>query len=281
MKITGRNSSDKLLAIASFCMLLVGCRTIQVSESDLMQPDIRPDAHIKSDQRIERSTVQTSVGEIAVTRIFRPGNKIAVLYCGGNQFRTSVSGGSVSAAFPESVDLILFDYPGYGLSSGSPTVDSLMQAATAVYDQFLSESSAGYDRKGVYGSSMGGFIASHVAAERSPDFLMLEGTAANTTQLMRSLVPWFAKPFIDIKVDPKLADFDNVEKLKGFEGRALLMVGSADTQTKPIVMREFAAALATENVDVRYTVIAGRGHGNVLSHSEARREVSEFLGDRE
>lgn len=267
----------RFAAIFSICTLMLGCRTIQVSDADFLRPDLRPAASVRSDQTIDRFTLETPYGELTATRISRPGNRTAVLYCGGNNFRTEVLGGSVVAAFPASVDLIMFDYPGYGNSTGTPTVENLMESATIVYDRLLINGENNYEQHAVYGSSMGGFIASHVAAERNPELLMLEGTAASTSQLMNSLVPWFAKPFISFEVAPSLARIDNVAQLRDFRGDALLLVGSADSQTKPTVMREFSEALRGHGVDVQFRTIEGRGHGNVLGESEARKLISNFL----
>ena len=269
----------KGMVLAALCASMIGCKTIRVSESDFMRPDHRPDAELREGQVIDRSLIETPHGQIAVTRISKPGNKVAVLYCGGNQFRTSVEGGRVSAALPASVDIVMFDYPGYGGSSGTPTVEGLMQAAILVYDAHMVGDGAEYDRRAVYGASMGGFMATHVAAERSPEMLVLEGTAPSVSELMRSLVPWFAKPFVSFKVDPRLSQIDNVSRLADFHGKVLLLVGDADTQTRPSLMRRLRHGLENHGVDADLHVIPGRGHGNAMEHVGAREVIRDFLGE--
>lgn len=267
-----------LLACLPLCvgMLLSGCKTIEVSESDLLQPDSRIEAVLRDGQKIERHIVQTAQGAIAVTVITRPGNRIGVLYCGGNQHRTRVLGGEIAEAFPGNVDLVLFDYPGYGESDGKPTHESLMESGRAVYDQMLRDNPA-YQRRVVYGLSLGGFVATDVAAARHPDRLVLEATAPDAMKWLNSFVPWFAKPFVDVKIEPKLAQYDNLARLHGFPGRMLLLVGTRDSQTKPVLMRRMYEDLRELGVDVAFKRIPGRGHGEALGHDDARQALSEFL----
>lgn len=267
------------MMLVALCVSMLGCKTIRVSESDFMRPDHRPDAALREGQVIDRSMIETPDGRIAVTRISKPGNKVAVLYCGGNQFRTNVEGGRISAALPASVDVVIFDYPGYGGSSGTPTVEGLMQAAILVYDAHMAGDGASYDRRAVYGVSMGGFMAAHVAAERSPEMLVLEGTAPSVSELMRSLVPWFAKPFVSFEVDSRLSRIDNVSRLADFQGKVLLLVGESDTQTRPSLMRRLRRDLENNGVDADLHVIPGRGHGNTMEHAGAREIVRDFLGE--
>lgn len=268
----------RLVGLVALCISIQGCKTIRVSEADFMRPDHRVEAELQEGQFIDRSSIDTPYGQIAVTRISRQGNRTAVLYCGGNQFRTSVDGGRIVAALPASVDIVMFDYPGYGGSSGTPTVESLKQAALYVYDRHLVDAGVGYDRHAIYGTSLGGFVASHVAAERQPGMLVLEGTAPSVPELMQSLVPWFAKPVVSFEIVPSLAQIDNVSTLAEFPGKVLLLVGEADTQTQPSLMRRLGNDLAGNGVDVEFHLITGRGHGNVMEDGEARRIVSDFLG---
>lgn len=263
--------------LAMLCLSMPACRTIQISESNIIRPDHRPEAGLHAGHVVDRSLIQTAHGQIAVTRIHRPGNKVVVLYCGGNQFRVDVGGGWITAALPPSVDIVMFDYPGYGGSSGASTVDGLSQAALQVYDEVIAGDAAGYERRAVYGMSMGGFIASHVASERHPELLILEGTAPSVPEFMENLVPWFAKPFVSFQIAPALSRIDNPSRLRDFPGEVLLLVGDADRQTKPALMRKLARDLAEGGVDVQFHLIPGRGHGNVMGDDHARRIISEFL----
>ena len=265
------------LASIFICTAMIGCKTVRVSESDFLRPDLRPEAFLRPGQTLDRFTIETPHGEIAATRITKPGNTTVILYCGGNQFRKDTLGGSISAAFPASVDLVMFDYPGYGESTGSPTLVNLMESATAVYDQLLTNPTSDYRRHAVYGASMGGFVAAHVAAERSPELLILEGTAASASQMMKSLVPWFAKPFIFIDIAPSLARYDNVTRLRDFQGNTLLLAGSTDSQTKPAIMRQLNDGLHRNGVAVQFRTIEGRGHGDVLGSLQAQEAISSFL----
>lgn len=264
----------KLLSLAG-AALLSGCQSIRVTEADLLRADRRVEAAVKPDQRIERHRLSTPHGEIAVTEVTRTGNRIVMLYLGGNQFRTSIEGGDVVARMPSSVDLVLLDYPGYGDSSGHPSVDALMGTALAVYDRFLAHETG--KRRIVYGTSTGGFVAAHVAGLRQPERLVLEGTAPDTRRWLDSMVPWFAKPFVHTELSPPLSAIDSVAALDGYPGPILMMVGSRDTQTRPALMKKMAAELGRGERLVQFHVIPGRGHGEVLQHSQARALLAAFV----
>lgn len=254
---------------------MIGCKTFTVTERDLLHPDQRvEDAAAERKQEVERFMVSTPHGDIAVTRIHRAGNSASVLYCGGNQFRTSQFGGDVVRAFPAEIDLILFDYPGYGGSDGEPTLATMLDTSLAVHDALTSRSP---NPVSVYGSSMGGFMASHVAGLRQPPRLMLEGTAPDTRRWVKSLVPWFATPFVRTELSDSIAGVDNVARLKPYKGPVLMMVGTRDNQTRPKLMRAFADDLRDHGNTVTFVEIDGRGHGQLMDVERVRTAIAGFV----
>lgn len=265
----------KRLFLLVTSLSLIGCKTITVTERDLLLPDQRVDAAAaERRQEVERFTVPTEYGDISVTRIHRAGNRVTVLYFGGNQFRTSQSGGDVVRAFPIDADLILFDYPGYGDSTGVPTLASMQSTSVAVYDAVKFRNPQPIL---VYGASIGGFMAVHVAGARNPPRLLLEGTAPDARQWMASLIPWFARPFVRIRLSDSIANVDNVQRLSLFEGPILMMVGSRDTQTRPKLMRSFAAVMRTRGNEVLFVEIDDRGHGQLLDVERVRSVIADFV----
>lgn len=271
-------TSCKWLLLVLGASLLASCTTMQLGQDDFLYPDSDVDTAARANgQTVERFTVDAGAASIAVTRISQPGNRTVVLYCGGNQFRTSVFGGDIVEGLPEDVDLVVFDYPGYGDSRGETSIDTLMAAGLAVYDQVLMADRALEQRHVVYGMSLGGFVAAHVAGARDPELLILEATAPDAAHWADSMTPWFAKPFVEIEFDPELAAVDSVRALQNYSGRALLLVGSRDSQTTPALMREMGQALREQGVEVDLEVIAGRRHGGVLSHPRAQQAIADFL----
>ena len=261
------------LLVASLCS--VGCSTFTVTERELLHPDKRvEDAAAERQQQVERFTVRTEHGDIAVTRVGRADSKVSVLYCGGNQFRTSQSGGEIARAFPVEADIVLFDYPGYGGSSGEPTLASLRDTSLAVYDAIKARTTHPII---VYGASTGGFIASHIAGARHPQRLLLEGTAPDARQWVSSMIPWFAKPFVRARLSDSLADVDNVARLSSYSGPILMMVGRNDDQTRPRLMRSFATALRKQGKQVVLVEIDGRGHGQLLNVDRIRTTIAAFV----
>lgn len=70
-------------------------------------------------------------------------------------------------------DVFLYDYPGYGLSKGTPTEKSFLKSAEDAYDYVKS---LGYKKIYCYGFSMGGVATKHIATIRDPDGIVLQST---------------------------------------------------------------------------------------------------------
>lgn len=254
---------------------MFGCTTYRLGEKDFFQPDHRiADALHSPAQTVDRSYLNINGKKIHVTRISETGNKTTLLYCGGNKFRVSVFGGDIVEALPEKVNLVLFDYPGYGESSGAANFVNFKEAALTVYDRFVAKTTP---ETAVYGTSLGGFVAAYVTGARNPDKLILDATAPSTRRWADSFIPWYADLFVNIDLAPNIADLSSVAYLSEYRGPVLMLVGSKDTQTPPSLMKHMENALQSRHVNARLTIINGRGHGGVMQDKSARRILSNFL----
>ncbi len=88
------------------------------------------------------------------------------------------------------VDVVAFDYRGYGSSSGKPSEEGLMMDTKAVFDYVVSE----YKPKNLflYGRSLGGAVALQFAAKTGKQFLkgvIAENTFTSISAMVGSLFP--------------------------------------------------------------------------------------------
>jgi uncharacterized protein len=88
-------------------------------------------------------------------------------------------------------DLLLIDYRGYGLSGGKPGQAALQDDATVWLDaaEHGSDGIARADRIVVMGTSMGSYFATHAAATRKVDGVVLVVPNDSVRSLVQSMVP--------------------------------------------------------------------------------------------
>ena len=192
-----------------------------------------------------------------------------IVYCGGNASDRMRSGVDLLRKSLPYGDVMLFDYPGYGDSPGTPSADALEAMAPRVID-FVETQSEG--RKLVYwGHSLGGFVCSRLASETAPaDGLVLEATARNALEVAEAWRPWYIAAWTNVEVNEDLARFDVAEALREFQ-KPILVLGAERDRTLPIELsRSLVAALQAENADVEFVEFPKAGHVSIAWQPEFR-----------
>jgi uncharacterized protein len=102
----------------------------------------------------------------------------ALLYCHGNAGNISYRVGLVSVFRRMGLDVLIFDYRGYGQSEGKPSEDGTYLDAEAAWDYLVTKRGVRPERIAIFGKSLGGGVAAHLAAEpeRKPGALVLQST---------------------------------------------------------------------------------------------------------
>jgi pimeloyl-ACP methyl ester carboxylesterase len=89
-------------------------------------------------------------------------------------------------------NVLLVEFPGYGLSAGRPSRDSIREAFREAYDWPVAEGGASASGVVAYGRSIGGGAASDLALDRPVRALVLQSTFSSTMRIARELfVPGF------------------------------------------------------------------------------------------
>ncbi|MFT4688236.1 MAG: alpha/beta hydrolase [Verrucomicrobiia bacterium] len=102
-----------------------------------------------------------------------------LIFCHGNGGNLTGRPSYYRALLESGINLLAFDYRGYGQSEGEPGEEGTYLDAFAAYDS-LRARGFGADRIIVWGESLGGGIASKVAAEREVAALVLQSTFTST-----------------------------------------------------------------------------------------------------
>lgn len=252
--------------------------TADVRLANFMSRDRAPrSAALPRGYAVQDLVIHRGRREIGITHAHHPDSKSVVIFCGGDTFHRSIDGGEALESLALDADVVLFDYPGYGDSSGSPTANALLETALAVYDYADSlQTSAGKTRV-VYGFSIGGLVAAQVARQRAVDGLVLEATAANAERWARSRIPWHLKPLVRPRIDPELADIDAPSALAQFGGLVLVLGSQGDRRAPESLSRDIFKRLVKYGVSTSLVIFSHAPHGEINQSRAFAPVFREFL----
>lgn len=166
-------------------------------------------------------------------------------------------------------DVLIFDYRGYGDNAGSPSQATMQADSRAVWQFTQDELEVDPSRTVIYGESMGGAVAIHLAAalcEEStpPAALITNATFASLTGTVRWHYPWF--PFQYLLWD----HWPSVERASRLTCPVLMFHGAKD-QIVPLAQgRELFAAIPEKLADgyeKRFVELPSNGHNDIPVHS--------------
>lgn len=98
-------------------------------------------------------------------RHFHDFGDITVLFCHGNNGNISHRDYVVKICSHFGVNLLLFDYHGYGLSSGNHTTTTIRRSGKIAYKFMIDELKLRPDKIVIWGESLGGNVASYLASK--------------------------------------------------------------------------------------------------------------------
>jgi fermentation-respiration switch protein FrsA (DUF1100 family) len=135
------------------------------------------------------------------------------------------------------VSVLLYDYRGYGLSSGSPSEQGTYADARAAWKELVEQRGFAPARILLYGESLGGGIAVELATEVESAGLVLHDTFSSLADAAAYHYPWLPVRLL------LRTHYDNLAKI-GRIGAPLLLVHSPDDEVVPFELgrRLFDAA---------------------------------------
>ena len=123
--------------------------------------------------------------------------------------------------------ILLFDYQGLGSSNGETSLDAITQDAAAV-GHWLKEKDIPKENITLYGQGLGAVAACYLAANAEDDFdspnnLILENPVARADYLLSNATQLnLPSSFVS------QSNFDNIELIKTFKGKLLMLVSEHD-----------------------------------------------------
>jgi pimeloyl-ACP methyl ester carboxylesterase len=267
-------------AAAFLLMLLAGCTAV-IDQTTFFPPALAPPpgtlapppGYAITDAMLDLP----GLGVVHAVRLDHPASETAIVYSGGNgSFVSALTLPAAALAAATGADLILYDYPGRGGTNVPGTIEAAIAIGPALVAELRRRGWIGGGPLFAYGMSFGGSQAAAMARGGGFDGLILEGTAADIAAVGRNFVPGIARPFVRLRVDPRLGRFDYLGYAAAARAPILLVASEDDRIVRPRNMRAFADQLRARGAEVDLVSVAG-GHGTALREAEARAALGAFV----
>ena len=221
--------AGRILAVSSGVALLVYltlCLFMAWYEPHLVYLCCRPceEWHDKPNAAIQDVTLRTKDG--ALHAWYHPVNKpdAVLLMCHGQAGNLTARGQGLPELSREfNAAVMVFDYPGYGISEGEPTEAGCYAAADAAYDWLLREKGFEPQQIIIYGESLGGGVAIDLASRRQHAALLLVNTFTTLPEVAQRMYRWV--PVIPIMQNR----FDSESKIASCRSPIFITHGTADS----------------------------------------------------
>lgn len=280
----------RLLLIMLAVCSLSACQSLVIKDLDLIRPDnltgyktkgvfdqaklqkTLPQAQLKEEE-IVLPQEGTEAVKLKGVHVSLPEAKTTVLYFGGNLTHVDENApilAKLSAACP--ANFATFDYRGYGRTNGQPDALLLKEDALRIYD-FVRASTSG--KLLVYGYSLGGFMASHIAANRSIDGLVLEGSATTPADVVDAQIPWYFKPFVNVTISDNLKTIDNLTATSQYKGKILVITGGKDTTMPAYLGQQLYDNSPSQ--EKQYVFVENGTHSNLTNDARVKAQYCELL----
>ncbi|MFH0947352.1 MAG: alpha/beta hydrolase [Planctomycetota bacterium] len=123
--------------------------------------------------------------------VHAPGSRGTLLFCHGNAGNISHRLDSIREFVRHRLDVLIFDYEGYGRSSGSPGEDELYRDVQIAWDYLTATRGIPEDRIVLFGRSLGGAVAAWMAGRVNAAGLIVESCFTSVPDMARELYPFF------------------------------------------------------------------------------------------
>jgi len=169
------------------------------------------------------------------------------------------------------LQVLLFDYRGYGGNPGSPTEQGLAMDARAAREFLITQRGVDPHRVIYFGESLGTGVAVELASEHPPAALILRSPYTSMSDVGQHHYPW-------LPVRLLLRDrYDSLARISRVRSRLLIIVGERDS----VVPAEFSRRLYDAAAQPKaFVSIAGADHNDdeLLDGTTVIEAIAKFIG---
>lgn len=189
-----------------------------------------------------------------------------LIYFGGNA--EEVSPLALQAVQLRGISFVLFDYRGYGLSTGEPGERALFDDALAIYDRVASLPQVDPKRIVVMGRSLGSGVATYLASRRPVAAVVLVTPYDSMAAVAHTHYPFLLTGLL------LRHTFDSIPRARTIDAPMLALIAEGDAIIPP---RHGEALARAWRGPATSAVLPGTGHNDISSHPAYWRVIREFL----
>jgi pimeloyl-ACP methyl ester carboxylesterase len=259
-----------LIGVLIVIVILYGaaCTFMRVKQEGMIfHPVIlQKDYQYDFNQDFEELFIDTGEGEINALHFKKTAPKGVILYLHGNAGALDSWGEVMADLERYGYDLFIYDYRGYGKSTGAQSEAAFHSDAKIIYQYLLKN----YDEKNIiiYGRSLGTGFATKLASENNPKLLILETPYYSFQDLSQSYFPYLP---IGLILKYKIHTDHWFPKVKC---PVLIFHGTEDEVVPYKQSIKLSKLLKKED---RLVTLKGGTHSDLLSFPAMREFLSEYL----
>lgn len=260
-----------VLAVVVGYLLLTGW--VYLSQDSMVYHPLSDLAGSPADIRLDFEDVWVTTRDgVRIHGWFVPASSTSrrvVLFCHGNAGNISHRLDSLKIFHDLGLSVLIFDYRGFGLSQGRPSEAGTYLDAEAAWEHLVATRGFLPEEIIVFGRSLGGAVASHVAAEKTVAALILESTFTSLPDLGASFYP-----YLPVRLIAKHR-YDNLAHLQKVRC-PVLVVHSPEDEMIPFAHGKALYAAAPEPKSF-LEISGGHNHGFMTSGKAYVQGLRSFL----
>lgn len=200
----------------------------------------------------------------------QPAPLATLLFCHGNAGNVSHRLENVYHLVRTGFQVLLFDYRGYGHSTGQPSEEGLYRDGEVAWEHLIERVDTVMAPRLIFGRSLGGAVAVELATRVKADGLIIESTFTSIRTLARSVFPL---PL------PKLpVEYDSLAKIRRLSMPLLAIHGERD---ELIPFADGRALFEAAPEPKTWFPIPGAGHNNtyLIGAQAYFRQLADFAAE--
>jgi len=215
-----------LIVIVALCAYVGVCVVVRFLQARLIYFPSRGYAATPGDVglRFEDLTLRTSDG-VAIAAWYVPGEaaKGTLIFAHGNGGNIADRLHAVKLLQGMGVNVLIFDYRGYGRSEGRPTESGTYEDAAAAWQYLIENRGQSPERIVLFGESLGGAVVIELARRYGPGALVVESTFTSLVDVGRLHYPLLPVGWL------LRYRYDSITKVGGITCPKLFIHGREDT----------------------------------------------------
>lgn len=265
----------KIVKLLFIFLLFQSCINQKITQKDVFNPV--KEYELDSNFNFSRYFIKkTDTSKLESWYITENNAQFNLIYFSGN-------GSNIRSAIPffnelgDQFDLNIFsfNYSGYGLSEGIPSINGIVSDANLSIDFFTNKLANKDIPTFILGYSLGGYVALNIINHDSIDKGIILSSFSSLNELEEYLIkealPFVIRPFLKLEVDESIYELNNLTLVKETTKPLLFIHGENDVFIPPSMSYQLFNISKSKNKLIK--IIENADHRMVLKDSSSNKQV--------